>query len=444
MKVTFIYPNMLPGTPADRIEPLVFAILSALTPPDVKRVFYDQRLESIPFDEPTDLVALSVGLLGAKSAYQISHEFRRRGIPVVMGGHHPSLLPEEVLQHATSIVIGDAEDTWPELVEDARKGALKQVYHSNYPGLQGLKADRSIFRGKRYLPLAMVQFGRGCQYACEFCSVHAFYGNRIRYRPINEVVEEIRQIGRKFICFSDDSFFADVDHSRELLKAIKPLRIRWISQACIDIAADRELVRLTAESGCIALIIGFESMIQDNLRQMGKSWSQAGGTYDELVQVLHNFGIMVYGLFITGYDYDSKDSFRMILDFSIRRKLLNASIVPLHPIPGTPLYKRLDDEHRLLPSSWWLHPDFRYGQTWFQPKQMTREELSAGCYQARVQLYKFGNIFRRAFNFKANCRSLINVVIYLVINLVLRHEHYRRQGKSLGDSKSIDLQGSVQ
>jgi radical SAM superfamily enzyme YgiQ (UPF0313 family) len=443
MKVTFIYPNMIPGMPAYSCEPLAFAILSALTPPDIQRVLYDQRLEPIPYDEPTDLVAISVGSYMAKSAYQIADEYQRRGVPVVMGGCHPSLLPEESLQHATSIVIGDAEDTWPELVEDARRGTLKKAYQSSYPELQGLKLDRSIFHGKRYLPIATVQFGRGCRYACEFCSVHAFYGNRIRYRPVNDLVEEIKQIGRHFVFITDDNLFTDVDRARELLTALKPLKIRWVSQASLDIAADRELVRLAAESGCLALFIGFESLIENNLNQMRKSWNLHGGTYDEQTSVFYDYGIMVCGLFIIGYDYDSIGSFQTILDFANQQKLLAVSFSPLNPLPGTPLYQRLNDEHRLLPGSWWLHPEFRYGQVWFNPRSMTREELDKGCYQARTEVFKYSNIFRRGLNFKANCRNLTNVIFYLAVNLTYRREHYRRHGKQLGNGRPIDLKESV-
>jgi hypothetical protein len=195
VKITFIRPSlMVSGFAGDSIEPLVFAILSGLTPPDIDRVLYDQRIESIPFDEPTDLAVLTVDTFTAKSAYQIAAQYHRRGTPVIAGGIHPT--------------------PWEEVIRDVRQKKLKRVYEKRYPALDGLRIDRSIFKGKQYLPVDLVQFGRGCRFACEFCSVHAFYGNNTRQRPINEVIEEIRKTGRKLIIFMDDNLFVNVEKAK--------------------------------------------------------------------------------------------------------------------------------------------------------------------------------------------------------------------------------------
>ncbi len=434
MKITFVRPSMMSGTPQDVMEPLVFAILSGLTPRDVERVLYDQRIESIPFDEPTDLAVLTVETFTAKSAYQIAAHFHRRGIPVVMGGHHPTLQLDEALKFADSVVVGDAEGVWADLIEDARHKLLKPVYQKKYPPLSGLRPDRSIFKGKRYQPMALVQFSRGCRFACDFCSVHAFYGKNISHHPVGEVVDEIKKLGRRYVFIVDDNLFADVDAAAELLRALEPLHIRWACQTSLDVAGDRELVRLMAESGCVSVTIGFESLIADNIRQMGKSWNLAHGPYDKLVKVFYEQGIMIYGTFVFGYDHDTADSFRMSLEFALRHKFLTANFNPLAPTPGTPLYERLHQEGRLINDPWWLNPEFRYGQSWLQPKLMTADELAEGCLWARTQFNTYSNIFKRALNFSANCRSFGNFGAYMAVNWVTRREIQRKQGRPLGDT----------
>lgn len=423
---------MIPGKPEDAVAPLVFAILSALTPPDIVRVFYDQRIEPIPFDEPTDLVAISVETFTAKSAYQIAARYRRRGIPVIMGGHHPTLNPKEALKFATSIVIGDAEGVWPDLIDDARRGTLQSTYGNRNCPLGGLRPDRTVFKGKRYNPVTLVEFGRGCRFTCDFCAYHAFYGNSIRYRPVNEVVEEIRQLGRKYIWFTDDNFFADIAEAKKLLRALKPLRIHFSCETTLDIASDPELVRLLAESGCMLVAIGFESFNLDNLKQMGKEWNRAYGSYEEVVRTFHNYGIMVWGMFVFGYDYDTVASFQSTLEFARRQKLLTANFNPLVPWPGTPLYERLNLQGRLTYGSWWIHPEFRYGQACFHPKGMTAQQLKDGCYGARTQFNKWNSILMRGLNWRANFHNLSNAGVYMAVNWITKHENQRKQGQLLG------------
>ena len=425
------------GMAKDAFEPLVFAILAGLTPPDVECTLYDERIETIPFDEPTDLVALTVETFTAKRAYQIAMQYHHRGIPVVMGGYHPTLRPEETLQFANSIVIGDAENVWADIIEDIRKGNLRRMYKSRYPSLDRMQLDYTIFKDKRYKPMTLIQFGRGCRFNCDFCSIHAFYGSNIRRRPIDQVVREIEQVGRKYVLFTDDNLFTDVSTLRELFTALKPLNIHWVCQISLDIAANRELVQLMARSGCMAVIVGFESMIEDNLRQMRKSWNSKYGTYEELIKVFHDQGIMVYGTFVFGYDHDTVNSFEISLDFALRNKLFLANFNPLTPTPGTILYERLRREKRLIHDPWWLHPDYRYGESMFHPRQMTPQQLADGCYWIRTQFNKYSCILGRARNFQANLRNLTNASIYLTANLINRQEIHRKQGLSLGDESQL-------
>ncbi len=437
MKITFIYPNMMPGKLGDITEPLVFALLSGLTPPGIEQVLYDQRVEPIPFNEPTDLAVLSVNTFNAKSAYQIALQYQHRGVPVVMGGHHPTLLPEESLHFATSIVRGDAEGVWAEVIEDAKQGRLKKIYEMRSPDISGMKVNRHIFKGKRYTPVSLVQFSRGCRFNCDFCSIHAFYGNHIRQRPIGEVVEEIKQLGRRQVFFVDDNLFNDIGIARELFEALKPLHIRWGCQASLEVAANHDLVRLMAESGCVSVLLGFESLIEDNLKQMKKSWNLAYGPYEEHVRVFTENGIMIHSSFIFGYDYDVVNTVYLSLDFAIRQKLLTARFNPATPLPGTPLYKRLHQEKRLIHDPWWIHPDFRYGGSWFHPKQMTAEQLAESCYWARTQFNKYGSIFWRSLNFRSNSHTFVNACVFLAVNWVTKHHVERKFGRPLGYGNAL-------
>ena len=435
MRITFVRPNMYAGRSDDAMEPIVFGILAGLTPPDVECRLIDERLEEVPDEIDADLVAITVETYTARRAYQIATACERRGVPVVLGGYHPTFRPGEALQFARTVVVGDAEEVWPTVVEDARLGALQRLYRGAFPTLTGLRVDRSIFRGKRYQPVSLVQFGRGCRYACDFCSIHAFYGSTLRWRPVDDVVRELEGLTRPYVFFTDDNLFNNGGELRRLLAAIRPLRKRWSCQASLDVAADGELVRLMADSGCLSVMIGFESLDEDNLKQMRKSWNRKHGSYDHLVHAFRDQGIMVYGGFVLGYDHDTLASFDQTLEFAVRNQLFLANFNPLTPTPGSALYDRLAAEGRLIHDPWWLHSEFRYGDGMFRPRHMTPEQLHEGCYRIRTEFNRAGSLFHRALDLHANCRSPLCAFAYLLANLTSRREIHRKQGRPLGDPR---------
>lgn len=444
MKVTLVRPNLGAGRPADAMEPLCFAILARLTPPEVELACHDERLEEVPFDEPTDLAALTVETYTARRAYQIAAEYRRRGVPVVMGGYHPTLLPEEALEHADAVVVGDAEGTWPRLLADARAGRLERLYRERgVPELDGVTPDRRLFRGKRYAPLTLVQYGRGCRYACDFCSIRAFYGRSVRHRPVAEVVAEIEALAPRHVFFVDDNLFTDRERARALFRALVPLGIRWSSQVSIDAARDPELVALMAASGCLVLLIGFESLSAASLGQMKKAWNLRHGGYAEVVRRLREAGILVYGSFVFGYDGDTPDAFDATVDFALENRLFLANFNPLTPTPGTPLYARLQREGRLLHERWWLDPGYRYGEATFTPRGMSAGELAAGCWRARRRFYTYGSIARRLPGLARGLRGPRMAGLYLLTNLVSRREIRAKQGLALGDPAAPDPGGAT-
>ena len=443
MRIVFIRPS-LDGTPSrDAMAPLAFAILQALTPPGVRTALFDERIESIPLDTPADLVAMSVETYTARRSYQIAAHFRRRGVPVVMGGHHPSLLPEEALEHADAVVIGDAEGLWPRVLDDAARGTLQRVYRQDAPPpFTGLMPDRSIFRGKRYAGLTLVQSGRGCRFHCEFCSVHAFYGKTLRQRPADEVVEDLRRAGGRDVFFVDDNLFYDVDSAVRLFEAITTLRLRWSCQISLDIVSDPAMVRLMARSGCTIALIGLESLAAENLRQMGKGWSRRLGDPGEAIRGLQTAGIMVYGTFVFGYDGDKPSSFDETVKFALEHRLFLANFNPLTPTPGAALFDRLRREDRLLHEHWWLDPDYRYGQACFSPRGMTAGELAAGCYRARSRFYSGGSIASRLAGSPTLLGSPRRTALYLATNLISRREVHRKQGQKLGAAVPAGMAGA--
>lgn len=433
MKIHFVRPNLSDSRSSDAMQPLVFGILAALTPPEHEITLYDERLEAIDFDADCDLAALTVETYTARRAYEISAEYQTRGVSVVMGGYHPTLAPEEVRRHADAVVIGDAEGLWEQVLEDAQRGNLRPVYsQEGMPILEGVCPDRGIFAGKKYAPLIPVYYGRGCRFACDFCSIYAFYKAKLRQRPLTELVAEIESLERKTVVFIDDNLFINDQKTREFLKAIKPLNIRWVCQISINVARDPVMLDLMAKSGCMVTQIGFESLNSLNLNCMKKKWNVKHSDYGTAIQRIYERGIMIYGSFILGYDHDTPDSFAATVDFALENKFCLANFNPITPMPGSDLYTRARREGRLLHDRWWLDPGYRYGDATFIPNGMTPEQLTKGCYWARSEFNRYSSIMRRALHPSANARNILNLGVFLAANFISRTEIHRKQGQRLG------------
>ena len=439
MKITLVMPGVgrKPGEPYVRgwkMQPLSLAVLAALTPNDVALQFVDDRVEPIPYDTPTDVVAISVETYTARRAYQIAESYRRRGVPVVLGGYHPTLLPDEAGQHADAIVIGEAETVWGQVVEDARRNKLGRVYRDGErPRIDGIQPRREIFQGKSYLPLTLIETGRGCRFACDFCSVSSFFRQTHRARPVQDIVDEIRRSGRRTVFFTDDNIVADFDRARRMFQAIEPLGINWLSQGSVNMADDPEMLNLMRRSGCRGILVGFESLSDDTLASMGKSWNRMARDYGEAVKRIHDAGIAIYATFVFGYDTDTPDAIDRAVDFAIRQKFFMAAFNHLVPFPGTPVYSRLQQQGRLQFDRWWLSPDYRFGDVAFKPRHMTAEELARRCYEARNEFYRLGSVMSRATDRRTNCADMRAAISYFWVNLFSGREARKRQGLPLGD-----------
>jgi radical SAM superfamily enzyme YgiQ (UPF0313 family) len=321
------------------MEPKALAVLAGLTPPGHEVAAVDDRFEPLPLDERWDLVALTVGTWEAKRAWEIAAAFRARGATVVAGGYHPSLCPEEAAEHVDAVAVGDAEGCWPAIVEDARAGRLRPVYRAA-PGAPSARPDAAVLRRKGYAPVTVVQYGRGCRHACDFCCVRALHPRGLEHRLVDDVVEEVAAGGRRRVFFCDDNLAADPGRARALLGAIGPLGLRWTTQASLDLADDRPLLSAFARAGCQALVVGLESLDDANLRQMEKGWSRAED-YAAKLAAIRDHGIMVYAGFVFGYDGDRPDAFARALEFALEQRLFIANFNQLQPYPGTPLFERV-------------------------------------------------------------------------------------------------------
>ncbi len=440
MQVTFIRPTL--GRLADgpfvdqaRMEPLHLGLLAALTPPGVDVRLLDDRVDVIDYDEPTDLVAITVETFTARRSYEIAAEYRARRVPVVMGGMHATLLPDEVAEHADSVFVGDAETLWAQVVADAHDGRLRPRYEGRPgPPQPGVVPRRDLYAGKGYLPISLLQFGRGCRFDCEYCAVGAAFGQQHRVRPVEEVVAEIRSQPRRELFFIDDNLISDIEAAKNLLRALVPLRVRWVSQASLDQVRDPELMRLFVQSGCLGNVIGFESLDPANLQQMHKSPNLAGfDRYEEAVQTLRGHGLQTWAAFVMGYDHDTPESILATCEWAIAHRFAFAAFNVLMPYPNTPLYRRLEAEGRLLyDGKWWLHPEFRFNHAAFRPARMTPDQLTEAAWECRRRWSSPASIIHRAFDLRTNMRSPFRFAVYCMYNPLYRREAFKRQGLRLG------------
>jgi radical SAM superfamily enzyme YgiQ (UPF0313 family) len=421
-----------------QMEPLPPALIAGLTPPDVEVKFYDDRMEKIPFDERTDLVALSIETYTAKRSYQIATEYRRRGIPVVMGGFHASLLPGEVEQYAESVIVGEAENLWPEVIDDYRHGTPKKRYTAKErPSLERANPDRSIFEGKRYLPIGLVEVGRGCHFKCEFCAVQMVFNRTQTRRPNESVLAELKRLKaagkRKLFFFVDDNITSNRAEAKQFFRELAPLGIRWVSQSSIDAAHDEEFLDLAIASGCEGVLIGFESLNPQNLLAMDKGFNSAKGGFTTALEKLRKKKMRLYVTFVFGYDHDTTDSFDETVAFAKDHGFYITAFNHLTPFPGTPLYDRLKKEGRLLYDAWWLDPAYSYNKIPFQPANMSPEELQRGCVGARADFYSWPSILGRSMD-PVNRDSFFMWRNFFLINQMHRGEVSQRDGYPLGDA----------
>ena len=443
MRILFVRPNigrLAEGAYIDegRMEPLELAVLASLTPRQHDCLICDDRVEKIPYDEPADLVAITVETYTARRSYEIADEFRARGVKVIMGGFHASLLPGECAEHADSVFIGDAESLWSEVLDDAHRGCLKSVYQGTVgnPQAGGVLPRRELYSHHDYLPLSLIQFGRGCKYACSFCAIHAFFRRHHCVRPSRDVLREIEQAENRYVFFVDDNFLSDRDAAKSFLRELVGKRVRWVSQGSIDMTLDTELMDLMEASGCIGHVIGFESLSPENLKGMKKAPNLIGrgwDRYQKACEILRNHHLQTWAAFTLGHDHDTAESITEVADFAIANKFCVAAFNILMPYPGTAFHERLKAQGRLLyDGQWWLHPDYRFNHAAFRPANMTADELTEACWECKQRWSRPATIFRRFWDVKTHLRSPLRMAVFFDFNRLVAKEVRRKQGMYFG------------
>jgi radical SAM superfamily enzyme YgiQ (UPF0313 family) len=404
-------------------------MVAALTPPEVEVSLTDENVTVIDFQKETDLVGITVLTATAQRAYEIADTFRARGVRVVLGGIHPSALPEEASEHADAVVIGEAEVTWPGLIEDFKANKLQRVYRQHErPSLLSLPIPRrDLFAKGAYLVTNAISTTRGCPYSCSFCTVTSFFGHTYRCRPVEEILKEIETFKeRKFIGFVDDNIVGNPKFAKELFRALVPYRIKWVAQASVTVARDDELLKLAAASGCIGLLIGFESLSPANLAAVGKR-TNVVEEYETVIRKLHSHGISIHGFFIFGFDEDDKDVFKRTVRFAQKMRLESAQFDLLVPYPGTAVYESLDNADRIVTKDW-----SQYGHNLvFEPRSMSREILQEGHDWAWREFYSIPSIWKRVGVSHRNLTTLWATNLYY-------RSHWRGKGRANKDSRKLE------
>jgi len=399
--------------------------IAAYTPEHWDVEIQDEAVREIDLEYPADLVGISVMTCYAPRAYQLADEFRKRGVPVVLGGVHPTYCPDEALQHCDAIVTGEAEDSWPRLVADFEAGRMLRHYKmEKFPALENYKPPRvELLSDDAYMTRMCTFTTRGCHFDCEFCSVSPFNGKSTRRRPVPEVISEITRVKQWVagelvarmgkgslrdalkiltkirLSMEDGSIFAFVDdlhnsnraYCRELWAALKPLNIKWGCQSTLFLGDDEEMVKLAADSGCVSVFVGMESIFEESLGETHKPFNRVK-KFEEEIKMFHDHGIMVNPGIVFGFDNDDESVFERTVEFLIKNRCELAYFNILTPLPGTPLYTRYEAAGRIFDRNW-AHYDGKY--VTFYPTRMTSEQLQEGYYWAQHTFYSLPNIWRR-------------------------------------------------
>jgi radical SAM superfamily enzyme YgiQ (UPF0313 family) len=392
------------------IPQLALYILQGLTPRQHEVKIVEEEYMQCDLNEECDVIGISCMTSNAYRGYRIADAFREKGKIVVMGGVHPSILPDEALAHANAVVIGEAEGVWEKILEDIESNNLQRIYHEPNPNLDRyIPKDFSSLPKKRFYNLIPIQTTRGCPYNCDFCCVSNIFGKKIKEIPVKHVVKDIEASGSRNYIFLDDNIIGNQRYARELFKALIPLNIKWVGQSSISFARDMEMMELAKKSGCRGLFIGLESVLDPNIQKY-KKLKSLEDTKESIKKIL-KMGIFIQASVIFGFDEDTHETFGQTVKFLIKNRLSIAAINVLTPYPGTRVFKKFKEGGRLLHEKWEYYD---HNTVVFQPKNMMPLELQIGKIKAWTAFNSIPSIVRRFFG------NLRMPGLYLATNLGYR------------------------
>lgn len=375
--------------------PITLALLAALVPKelDAEVKIYDETAEEIPLDLEADIIAITCITGTAARCYKFADYFRKRGIKVILGGVHPSLMPNEAKEHADSVIVGLGEDNFPKALLDFKNGCLQEMYYQDKcTDISGRPLPRKdLLKKDKYITLNTVEAIRGCNHSCTFCAYPQAFGKKVYKRPIEDILAEIKSFKGKEVVFPDVNLIADVKFAKELFTEMIPLKKWWFGLTTTAIGDNEELLDVFEKSGCKGLLIGFESVNQETQKSINKGVNRVD-EYKTLMEKLHKRGIMVMGCFAFGSDEDKKDVFKRTVDLCIEAKIDLPRFSVITPFPATPFYNELESQGRIVDREWAMY-DVEHCV--YKPKHMTKEELEEGIAWAWKEAYSVKNIFKR-------------------------------------------------
>jgi radical SAM superfamily enzyme YgiQ (UPF0313 family) len=416
MRILLIYPSK--GDRARKTRAMIrfpqvsLLYVAALTPPEHQVVVVDEENQPLDSAEKWDLVGITCMTATAPRAYQLADDLRARGTRVVLGGVHPSVLPEEAKAHCDAVVVGEAEPVWGRLLNDVQAGRLEPYYRSgtewsldDYP-----LPNRTAGRAGSVLGVVPVVTSRGCPYACEFCCVRNVFGRKVRHVSVERVVEDIRRSGSSTVMFLDDNIVGDQVYASRLFDAIRELHVHWGGQASISFVRNEKLLAQAAASGCRGLFVGLESVSEHKIKRMSKSMR----TLEDTATAIHRIqdsGILLHASMVFGFDDDDPSIFDETVEFLQRVRIPSATFNVLTPYPGTEIYDQLKAENRLLTRDWTYYD---HCTPVYVPRRMTVEQLYEGYRHAKKSFFSTAKIVQR---FPANRR---NPLLFLLANLGIK------------------------
>jgi radical SAM superfamily enzyme YgiQ (UPF0313 family) len=441
MRILLIDPCTTPAVAArkrgiGRFPQVSLQYIAALTPAEHEVSIVEEETQPIDLNAECDLVGITCMTATAPRAYALADELRRRGRKVVLGGVHPTVLPEEAAAHADAVVIGEAEPVWATLLADAARGALQPVYRSNnewalddYP-----TPRRELSHSRAVLGLTPAVTSRGCPYACDFCCVRNVFGRAIRHVSVERVMDDIDRSGASRVMFLDDNIVGDPRYADQLFTALEGRGIQWVGQASVSFVRNEQLLKKAARSGCKGLFIGLESVSETKMARMQKSMKSLAET-EAAIRRITQAGILFHASIVFGFDDDEPSIFDQTLEFMYRTSMSSATFNILTPYPGTVLFDQFRSEGRLLTTDW---SSYDHCTPTFMPRNMTIEQLTEGCQHVRSS---FSSLTSIAARFPANWRTPL---LYTLINIGQRvgiRQEMRQEHGSLIDTAITALKG---